>query len=403
MVSSLSPRGPSLASRGILKPDIIGPGVNILPAWPLSVEDKKNSKLTFNVILGTSMSCPYLSGIIPLLTKMHFDWSPAAIKFAIMTTVELTNLATNLGHVNPSRTINPGLVYDPEPNDYIPYLCNLNYIVLDNYFNTNHIVKCSKTYMRTVTNVGEANSSYHSVIVALLGVNVTLNTTRLEFSKVNQKMTYQVTFSWVATNEYASFIHGFLMWKSSNSMQFVRTPISVKLLKEEEADEAVCSFNGVWWQGHLLVVKRATILSGKRLIWRKKKTLLPHSLSVKELEFQKIYMLGSSYYPKAAVKVDEGIDESNYVECFLSEETGDVQGAKDDGDHINVGEDVSVHSGNVLQCAVLADDLEGLAPVENHGDDDVALLSQVEDSFNVTHSMNGAELRMLEAELPNVQ
>ncbi|KAL7165258.1 hypothetical protein ACSBR2_041028 [Camellia fascicularis] len=94
MVSSLSSRGPSLASPGILKPDIIGPGVNILPAWPLSVENKKNSRLTFNVILGTSMSCPYLSGIIPLLRKMHFDWSLAAIKFAIMTTVELTNRAS---------------------------------------------------------------------------------------------------------------------------------------------------------------------------------------------------------------------------------------------------------------------------------------------------------------------
>ncbi|KAF5954453.1 hypothetical protein HYC85_007309 [Camellia sinensis] len=220
------------------------------------------------------------------------------------------------------------------------------------------------TYTRTVTNVGEANSSYDSVIVALPGVNVTLNTTRY--------------------------------------------------LKEEEVDEAIRSFNGVWWRGHLLKVKRATILSGKKLIWRKKKTLLPYSLSPKrnqiwrhkqdledqssysidgvevnpddssftieveeiddswgktcavELEFQKIYMLGSSYYPKAAVKVDEGIDESNYVKGFLSEQIGDVQGAKDEADHINDGEDVSVRSRNVLQGVVLADDLEGLASEKNH-------------------------------------
>ncbi|THF96672.1 hypothetical protein TEA_000859 [Camellia sinensis var. sinensis] len=50
-------------------------------------------------------------------------------------------------------------------------------------------------------------------------------------------------------------------------------------LKEEEADEVVRSFNGVRWWGQILVVKRAIILSGKRLIWRKKNTLLPHSLS----------------------------------------------------------------------------------------------------------------------------
>ncbi|KAI7994231.1 Subtilisin-like protease SBT1.8 [Camellia lanceoleosa] len=35
MVSSFSSRGP-----GILKPDVIGPGVNILAAWPISVENK---------------------------------------------------------------------------------------------------------------------------------------------------------------------------------------------------------------------------------------------------------------------------------------------------------------------------------------------------------------------------
>ncbi|GMP96085.1 hypothetical protein CsSME_00044886 [Camellia sinensis var. sinensis] len=108
-----------------------------------------------------------------------------------------------------------------------------------------------------------------------------------------------------------------------------------------------------------------------------------YDIRVSELEFHKIYMLGSSYYPKAAVKVDEGIDESNSVEGFLSEQIGDVQGAKDDVDHINDGEDVSVRSGNVLQESL---------------DDDVALLSQVEDSFNVTCSMNGAELHMLEVE-----
>ncbi|KAI8024179.1 hypothetical protein LOK49_LG03G02860 [Camellia lanceoleosa] len=127
-----------------------------------------------------------------------------------------------------------------------------------------------------------------------------------------------------------------------------------------------------------------------------------YEIRVSEMEFQKIHMLGSSYYPKATVKVDEGMDESNSVEGFLSAETGDVQGAKDDGDHINVGEDVSVRSGNVLQGAVLAGDIEGLAPGENYGDDDVALLSQVEDSFDVTRSINGIDLRMLEAEFPNV-
>ena len=39
-VAYFSSRGPSFGSPGILKPDIIGPGVNVLPAYHQSVENK---------------------------------------------------------------------------------------------------------------------------------------------------------------------------------------------------------------------------------------------------------------------------------------------------------------------------------------------------------------------------
>ncbi|URD77891.1 subtilisin-like protease [Musa troglodytarum] len=81
-VASFSSRGPSQITPGILKPDIIGPGVNILAGW--------NSK-AFALISGTSMSCPHLSGIAALIKKAHPGWSPAAIKSAIMTTAYVTD------------------------------------------------------------------------------------------------------------------------------------------------------------------------------------------------------------------------------------------------------------------------------------------------------------------------
>ncbi|KAF5935507.1 hypothetical protein HYC85_026636 [Camellia sinensis] len=92
-IASFSSRGPSFESPGILKPDIIGPGVSILAAWPYSVESKTNIISTFNMISGSSMSYPHLSGIAALLKSAHPDWSPAAIKSAIMTTADQLNLA----------------------------------------------------------------------------------------------------------------------------------------------------------------------------------------------------------------------------------------------------------------------------------------------------------------------
>ncbi|KAJ8555692.1 hypothetical protein K7X08_013188 [Anisodus acutangulus] len=119
VVAAFSSRGPNFASPGILKLDIIGPGVNILAAWHISLENNTNTNSRFNMISGTSMSCPRLSGVAALLKSVHPDWSPAAIKSAIMTTANVLNLGSNLiedetylpanvfatgaGHVNPTQ------------------------------------------------------------------------------------------------------------------------------------------------------------------------------------------------------------------------------------------------------------------------------------------------------------
>ncbi|CAK9135935.1 unnamed protein product [Ilex paraguariensis] len=264
MVSSFSSRGPSPASPGILKPDIIGPGVDVLAAWPISVENNTNTDLTFNIISGTSMSCPHLSGIAALLKSAHPNWSPAAIKSAIMTTADQLNLdnnsilderllpanifATGAGHVNPSRANDPGLVYDLQPNEYIPYLCGLNYTNRQIGVITQQSVNCSvesiipeaqlnypsfsitlgstnHTYTRTVTNVGEATSTYTVEIVPPQGVDMSVTPSRLDFTEVNQKMTYQVTFSKSITGGNYTSAQGFFRWTSAKYV--VRSPISV--------------------------------------------------------------------------------------------------------------------------------------------------------------------------------
>ncbi|CAN1186200.1 Subtilisin-like protease 4 [Linum perenne] len=257
-VAVFSSRGPSAASPGILKPDILGPGVHVLAAWSKAVDNNNNNtSSTFNVISGTSMSCPHLSGIAALLKTSHPDWSPAAIKSAIMTTADHTNrvgnpinlFATGSGQVNPTKANDPGLVYDLQPDEYIPYLCGLGYSNSSVEIIVQRKVKCSRnssipeaqlnypsfsirmsstqqTYTRTVTNVGPANSSYKSEILGLQGVDVKATPATISFTELNQKVSFSVTFSRKESFTGPSS-QGHLRWFSSSHN--VTIPIAVEL------------------------------------------------------------------------------------------------------------------------------------------------------------------------------
>ncbi|KAK9068055.1 hypothetical protein SSX86_012166 [Deinandra increscens subsp. villosa] len=266
-VASFSSRGPSVASPGIVKPDIIGPGVSILAAWPVSVDNSTLTNGTFNMISGTSMSCPHLSGISALLKSAHPDWSPAAIKSAIMTSASQRSLsgqriederdlpasifAIGSGHVNPSKANDPGLIFDIQPDDYIPYLCGLGYTSKQVGVIVQKRVTCStvipeaelnypsfavtlgageiKRYKRTVTNVGAANSTYAIYDLSLpIGLGLEVLNSTLEFSEVNQKLSYEMVFIYVSQGQTKSYAEGHLTWGSDNHL--VRTPFSVKFV-----------------------------------------------------------------------------------------------------------------------------------------------------------------------------
>uniref|UniRef100_A0A0D3H0Z4 Peptidase S8/S53 domain-containing protein n=1 Tax=Oryza barthii TaxID=65489 RepID=A0A0D3H0Z4_9ORYZ len=148
VVAAFSARGPNPQSPEILKPDLIAPGLNILAAWPSGVGPagipSDGRRTEFNILSGTSMACPHISGLAALLKAAHPTWSPAAIKSALMTTAyikdnsngtmvdESTGVVADVfdfgaGHVDPMRAMDPGLVYDITPVDYVNFLCNLNY------------------------------------------------------------------------------------------------------------------------------------------------------------------------------------------------------------------------------------------------------------------------------------
>ncbi|CAI0414079.1 unnamed protein product [Linum tenue] len=200
------------------------------------------------------MSCPHLSGIAALLKNAHPDWSPAAIKSAMMTTTYLSNLElqpANLfdmgaGHVNPVLAADPGLVYDLQPNDYIPYLCGLGYKDSEISGLIQRKAHCGNvtipeaqlnypsfsirlgstplTYSRTVTNVGRANSVYVAKVVLPRGVNVKVHPERIVFNRLKQKATFTVTFTSKGFSA-ETYSQGFLYWLTKGYV--VRSPIAV--------------------------------------------------------------------------------------------------------------------------------------------------------------------------------
>ncbi|KAF2309797.1 hypothetical protein GH714_005177 [Hevea brasiliensis] len=148
-LTSYSSRGPSLSCPFVMKPDIMAPGSLILAAWPQNVEVMRINYeplfSNFNILSGTSMASPNAAGVAALLRKAHPEWSPAAIRSAMVTTANTmdhirgpikdigndnqpaTPLDMGAGQVNPNKALDPGLIYDLNSTDYVKLLCALNF------------------------------------------------------------------------------------------------------------------------------------------------------------------------------------------------------------------------------------------------------------------------------------
>jgi hypothetical protein len=87
MVASFSSRGPTHVVSEILKPDVVALGAKILAAWSaesLLTRSKGDARrASFNIMSGTSMACPHVAA---LLRHGHPYWTPAMIRWALMTT-----------------------------------------------------------------------------------------------------------------------------------------------------------------------------------------------------------------------------------------------------------------------------------------------------------------------------
>uniref|UniRef100_A0A453HDM8 Subtilisin-like protease n=4 Tax=Triticinae TaxID=1648030 RepID=A0A453HDM8_AEGTS len=282
LVAAFSSRGPNMITPEILKPDIIGPGVNILAAWTgkagptgLAADTRR---VNFNIISGTSMSCPHVSGLAALLRSAHPEWSPAAIRSALMTTAYSTytggagapilDAATGAaatpfdygaGHVDPTRAVEPGLVYDLGTSDYVDFLCalkytpnmiaalarsktygcaanktyavsNLNYPSFSVAYSTANgeagdSSATTVTHTRTLTNVGAAGTYKVDASVSMSGVTVDVKPTELEFTAAGEKKSYTVSFTAAKSQPSGTAGFGRLVW--SDGKHSVASPIAI--------------------------------------------------------------------------------------------------------------------------------------------------------------------------------
>ncbi|CAL4992337.1 unnamed protein product [Urochloa decumbens] len=256
-VAAFSSRGPSPVFPAVLKPDIAAPGVAILAA-------KGDS---FELMSGTSMACPHVSAVVALLKSVHPDWSPAMIKSAIVTTASVTDRfgmpiqADSVqrkpadpfdfggGQINPDEAIDPGLVYDINPKEYIKffnctlgpnedcsdYMGNLYQLNLPSIAIPN--LKESVTVWRTVTNVGPEKVTYQAKVEAPAGVRMVVEPSVITFGKGGPRsVTFKVTFL-AKQRVQGGYTFGSLTWLDC-SKHLVRIPVAVRTIIQDFVADA---------------------------------------------------------------------------------------------------------------------------------------------------------------------
>src|SRR5687768_11244254 len=205
-MAAFSSRGPITAGGGdLLKPDLGAPGVDVLAA----VAPPGNRGRMYDLYSGTSMAAPHIAGLAALFKQLHPDWSPMAIKSALMTTgsdvldtfadtavADASGhkaFAQGAGHVRPQLAADPGLVFDSDVLDWLAFLCGatngvgagtcnalagMGYSFDRSDMNVASIaigdLAGTQTVTRRVTNVSTKTSTY-TASASISGVNVAVS------------------------------------------------------------------------------------------------------------------------------------------------------------------------------------------------------------------------------------
>ncbi|KAK1281189.1 Subtilisin-like protease [Acorus gramineus] len=274
IVAYFSSRGPGGLTEGIIKPDIMAPGVGILAATIPTfatgrdpVAGKKPSN--FALKSGTSMACPHVSGAAAFVKSARPGWTPSMIKSALMTTASTSNnvgkpitnssnggatpLDMGAGEINPIRALDPGLVFETTTMDHLLFLCYYGYkdqlissisgvnfscpnnssdaLISDINYPSISIAnldgrQSARTISRTVTNVGPESAAYVASVNVMNGLMVKVSPERLVFSRGSKMATFQVSFDGKGAKKGYGF--GSVTW--SDGVRYVRLAFAVNVI-----------------------------------------------------------------------------------------------------------------------------------------------------------------------------
>jgi subtilisin family serine protease len=247
-MATFSARGPG-PIPDVLKPDVTAPGVNILAGFsPDSAYATPGENFAY--LSGTSMATPHVAGVAALLLQAHPEWSPAAIKSALMTSARQdvtsgTGVARpfdfGAGHIVPNDADNPGLVYDLTPAEYDEMEAGL----ADENFNASHInlpsitmsqLASSQTVTRRVTNVDDESGTYSVAVTAPPGMRIDVAPPSLSLAP-GQSASFEVTLSY-ESGPLDLWRYGSIEWQSDDIDVFspvVVQPVSVVAPREVES------------------------------------------------------------------------------------------------------------------------------------------------------------------------
>ncbi len=254
-IAEFSSRGPTPAAGGdILKPDLTAPGVSVVAA----VAPASNSGRLWDVYSGTSMSSPHVAGLAAFIMGEKPEWSPAAVKSAMMTTADDLEgtagpFAQGAGNVDPGDVLDPGLVFDASTTDYLDFLAGQGFTYSDGSPVSGNPIRARDLNLpsiavgdltgraritRRVTNLSGGTETFDPVITGLDGIDATVRPATLTLSS-GESATFRVTLEATEDAPLGSYAKGRLTWTGLDHQAHI--PIVVKPELVDAPDEVTAT------------------------------------------------------------------------------------------------------------------------------------------------------------------